>query len=274
MTCTLIISTYNRPDALRLCLLSAISQSCPPAEIIIGDDGSKQKTEELIAEIKAISPVPIVHVWQEDKGFRLAKMRNKCVAVSNGDYIIECDGDIILHQHFVRDHMMIATPGHYLKGGRTNLGKTLSAKLCAAGKKASICFFTHGIEAKRENSIHLPYIARLIAPYYRKNKESALGCNMSFFKNDFLALNGYDEYYEGWGGEDGDFGRRMQRHGLKKLHLKFAGIVYHLWHEDKFMYNKDRNCQYSRRPDDQQPIRCIDGVDKYFGPNAEPIIIR
>lgn len=274
MKSSLLISTYNRPDALRLCLLSAINQSRLPDEIIVGDDGSKEATAELIAEIKAISPVPIVHVWQEDTGYRLAKMRNKSVAVATGDYIIECDGDIILHRDFVKDHLSMASKGHYLKGGRTNLGPELTEKLCAAGKKANVGFFTRGIEAKRENSLHIPGIARLIAPYYRRHKETALGCNMSFFKDDFMDINGYDEYYEGWGGEDGDFGRRLQRHGLKKLQLKFAGIVFHLWHEDKYMYNKESNCLYSMRPDDEQPIRCHDGVDKYLGKEAEPIIVK
>lgn len=273
MKSTLIVSTYNRPDALRLCLLSAISQSSLPCEIIIGDDGSRPDTAETIREIKKISPVPIIHLWQEDKGFRLAKMRNKCVAVSNGEYIIECDGDVILHRHFIRDHIGMSSRGHYLKGGRTNLGRALTDEICAKGSNVSIGFFTSGIEAKRENCLHLPLIARFLAPYYRRNKESALGCNMSFFKDDFIAVNGYDEYYEGWGGEDGDFGRRLKRYGLSKLHLKFAGIVFHLWHEDKFMYNKDHNCQYSQRPDEQQPIRCVDGVDKYLSSSGESIIM-
>lgn len=274
MTCSLIISTYNRPDALRLCLLSAINQSLLPSEIIIGDDGSREETAKVIDEIRAISPVPIVHVWQEDSGFRLAKMRNKCVVASKGEYIIECDGDIILHRHFVRDHMSMAKRGHYLKGGRVNLGKELTDKLCAKGEKAKVGFFTPGVEAKRENSLYMPRFARMIAPYYRRHKESALGCNMSFFKDDFFAINGYDEYYVGWGGEDIDFGRRLQRNGLSKLHLKFAGIVFHLWHEDKFMYNKDQNLEYSKRNDEQQPVRCRDGADKYLSPDGETIIIK
>lgn len=274
MKCSLIISTYNRPDALRLCLLSAIDQSCPPAEIIIGDDGSREETEKEIAAVRSISPIPIIHVWQEDSGFRLAKMRNKCVAVSSCGYIIECDGDIILHRDFIKDHIGMARPGHYLKGGRTNIGKRMTEMLCSRGEKADVGFFTRGIESKRENSLHLPLIARIIAPYYRRHRERALGCNMSFFKQDFLAINGYDEHYEGWGGEDGDFGRRLQRYGLKKLHLKFAGIVFHLWHEDKYMYNKDHNFSYSQRPDEEQPVRCPDGIDKYLSPDREKIIIK
>lgn len=274
MFCSLIISTYNRPDALRLCLLSAIEQSCPPTEIIVGDDGSDIETEKVIAQLREITNLPIIHVWQEDNGFRLAKMRNKCVAISKGEYIIECDGDVILHKHFVRDHLSFASHGHYLKGGRTNLGKTLTSRLCLKKEKTHINFFTPGIEAKRENSLHFPKFAHLIAPHYRKHKEYALGCNMSFFKEDFLAINGFDEFYEGWGGEDGDFGRRLQRYGLSKLHLKFAGIVFHLWHEDKYMYNKNKNCKYSERSDELQPIRCLNGVDKYLTSNSEPITLK
>ena len=263
MKISLIISTYNRPDALKLCLLSAMRQSYRPDEIIIGDDGSTEETRERIESLSKITDIPIIHVWQEDKGFRLAKMRNKAVAASSGDYIIETDGDVILHRNFISDHVRLAKEGCYLKGGRTNLGKELTARLCNAGKLKNINIFSRGIESKPENSLHLFNIAKMIAPYYRQHKETALGCNMSFFRKDFEAINGYDEFFIGWGGEDGDFGRRLQRYGLKKLQLKFAGIVYHLWHEDKFMQNKELNFNYSMRSDDEQPIRCRDGYDKY-----------
>lgn len=180
MKISLIISTYNRPDALKLCLLSAISQSYNADEIIIGDDGSTVETSETINEIRRLTTIPIIHVWHEDKGFRLAMMRNKSVAASSGDYIIEIDGDIILHRDFISDHAKLARKGHYLKGGRTNLGKKLTAALCKSGRLIKINIFTHGIESKPENSLHLLPIAKMIAPYYRQHKETALGCNMSF----------------------------------------------------------------------------------------------
>lgn len=263
MKTTLIISTYNRPDALALCVRSAFRQSVLPDEIVIGDDGSRPETAALIGELRGESPVPLIHVWQPDEGFRLAAMRNQCVAVSTGDYIIETDGDVILHRDFVADHVSMSRPGHYLKGGRCNLGRELTERLCREGGAPEPGFMTKGIEAKRENALHLPLIARFLAPRYRRHRESALGCNMSFHREDFYRLNGYDEYFVGWGGEDGDFGRRMQRLGLKKRHLKFAGICFHLWHEDKHMQNKEKNFAYSMRPDDQQPVRCIRGVDRY-----------
>lgn len=264
MKISLIISTYNRPDALKLCVLSAIDQSRRPDEIIIGDDGSTSETKEMIDSLRGMTDIPVIHVWHEDNGFRLAMMRNKSVAASTGDYIVEIDGDVILHRDFISDHVSIAKKGCYLKGGRTNLGKELTEEMCRAGRLRRFNIFSRGIESKPENTLHLLPVAKAIAPYYRQHKETALGCNMSFFREDFEAINGYDEFFEGWGGEDGDFGRRLQRNGLKKLQLKFAGIVYHLWHEDKFMYNKDLNFSYSMRDDDEQPIRCVNGYDKYL----------
>ncbi|MCM1429791.1 MAG: glycosyltransferase family 2 protein [Clostridium sp.] len=262
MKVSLIVSTYNRPDALRLVLLSVARQSRLPGEVIIGDDGSTDETRRMIDSLRNQIPVEIKHVWHEDKGFRLAMMRNKCIAASSGEYIVEIDGDVILHKHFIKDHLAFAAKGYYVKGGRTNLGKVLTARMCREGKLRPIGIFTRGIESKPENSLHLPAIARYLAMRYRRNKESALGCNMSFFRDDIIAVNGYDEYYEGWGGEDGDLGRRLKAYGLKKRHLKFAGIVYHLWHRDLYMYNKERNCEYSCRPN--QPMRCKDGIDKYL----------
>ena len=113
---SLIVSTYNRPDALRVCLDSVKHQTILPYEVIIGDDGSRSETADTIKEISRNFPVPIKHVWHEDNGFRLAMMRNKSVAASSGDYIIEVDGDVFLHPKFIEDHLREAAPGIYVKG--------------------------------------------------------------------------------------------------------------------------------------------------------------
>lgn len=264
LTVSLVISTYNRPDALRVCLDSVLKQRLMPDEIVIGDDGSREDTKHVIDEMRDKSPVPIIHVWHEDKGFRLAMMRNKSIAQASGQYIIELDGDVFLHPYFVKDHLQRARRGFYLKGGRTNLGRSLTQEICGRGAAETIHPWTQGIENKPENSMRLPWLSRLIAPYYRKNRSFALGCNMSFFRDDYIRVNGYDEYFEGWGAEDGDFGMRLNMLGLRKLSLKFTGIVYHLWHEDKYMYNKEQNKQYSRECQQRGLAYCVNGVDKYL----------
>ena len=118
MKTSLIISTYNRPDALALCLESVKRQTLLPDEVIVGDDGSRDETKQLIERFQKDFPVPLIHVWQEDDGFRLAMCRNKCIAKAKHEYIIQVDGDVILHTRFVGDHVASAQRGCYIKGGR------------------------------------------------------------------------------------------------------------------------------------------------------------
>ena len=92
---SLIISTYNWPEALRLCLLSVLGQSVLPDEVIIADDGSTGQTADVVEAMRPLFPVKLIHVWQEDNGFQLSKIRNKAIAMSSCDYIIQVDGDLI-----------------------------------------------------------------------------------------------------------------------------------------------------------------------------------
>ena len=118
MRCSLIITTYNWKEALELVLLSALSQSISPDEIIIADDGSRDDTKQLIENYIKKSDIPIIHSWQEDNGFRAAQSRNKAISKSSYEYIILIDGDIILEQNFIRDHKRFAKKGFFSQGGR------------------------------------------------------------------------------------------------------------------------------------------------------------
>ena len=131
MKVSLIISTYNRPDALAVTLNSVLQQTRMPDEVIVGDDGSTQETAAVIASFVSRFSVPLIHVWHEDNGFRLAQIRNKSIAKATGDYIIQVDGDLVLHPCFVEDHVMTARPHAFVKGTRTRLTKRFSEVLCA-----------------------------------------------------------------------------------------------------------------------------------------------
>lgn len=100
MKVSLIITTYNWIEALNVTLQSAMQQSILPNEIIIADDGSGQETMDFIKEWQKKSKIPIIHSWQEDKGFRAASSRNKGIAKAKYEYIIMVDGDLHLHKNF------------------------------------------------------------------------------------------------------------------------------------------------------------------------------
>ena len=227
---TLLISTYNWKDALRLCLLSASLQTVMPDEIVIADDGSGDDTRELIDSFRSIMKVPIVHVWQEDNGFRKTSILNKAIAQSSGDYIIQIDGDVAMERHFVQDHIEMMEENYFVCGSRTKLGvmvtnrliKDVSLKINIFEYKPAFVF----------NGLRMRTVRSYFAKRYAKKIDHMRGCNFAFWRKDFIAVNGYNEDLENWGHEDGELVYRLHFNGVEKKVVKMGGIVYHLWHNE------------------------------------------
>ena len=226
---SLIISTYNRSDALELCVKSVLRQSLLPDEIIIADDGSKEDTRELIHQLAASSEVPIIHVWHEDLGFRLASIRNKAIAKASKEYIIQIDGDIVLHKDFVKDHVRFAKKGSFVTGSRVLIREGLTKKMLAE-RNCIISIHDKGTK-NTINGVHLPWLSPLLQHYRQWDISYSRGCNMAFWKEDLLKVNGYNEAITGWGSEDHELVCRLINNGVRKRTIKFAGIVFHLHHE-------------------------------------------
>lgn len=240
MKTSLIISTYNWPEALAVCLDSVRKQSSLPDEIIIADDGSSEETSLLVKAYAESCPVPIKYVWQEDQGFRLAKIRNKAIAEASGDFIIQIDGDVFLHNNFIEDFVTIARPGSCILGSRVSLGEKLSFKILKSSVAKRIFPWTLGIHRKPVRALYLK-LGRLISFKYRLDESKGFGCAMGFYRNDFIAVNGYDERFEGWGCEDRDLLLRLLNNNVHNHKLLFTGIVFHLWHKEASRINHLKN---------------------------------
>jgi len=225
MKISLIISTYNFPIALNLCLESVTRLKVKPDEIVIADDGSDEKTRAVVKHWAGVLPMPVKHVWQENKGFRLAKIRNKALAECTGDYIIQIDGDIIMERHFIQDHLRYAQEGYFICGSRSRIKEKYTNKL-KAGKQMKFSFFRPGI-FDRMNALRFHWLT----PFFFKY-DHLRGCNMAFWREDILAINGYDENIKSYGYEDEDVQERLMRIGKKKKFIKFMCIEYHVWHPE------------------------------------------
>jgi glycosyltransferase involved in cell wall biosynthesis len=232
-SCSLIVSTYNRPDALALCLESILQQVHLPGEIVIADDGSGNETKQLVLEVQKRSPVPLVHVWQPDEGYQLARIRNRAFAAATGQYLVQIDGDLVLDPHFMTDHLQMSRPGTFVSGSRTMIDAALTEKLL---KKeigiGQIKEHRHHLD-KRHNSMRWPILRNLSYLLQRRssNYKYVLGCNMAFWKSDLLEVNGYNESFKGWGKEDNELTVRLQNKGLQLRFIKFGAVVYHLHHK-------------------------------------------
>ena len=227
---TLVISTYNRPDALRLSLMSVCRQTTIPKEVIVADDGSGEATRKLVQEFQKTMPCPLKHAWHEDRGFRLAESRNNAVRnYCTGRYLIFVDGDIVMERHFIEDHARLARKGYFVCGSRVLIGEQLTRKLIS---EQSIDIDRHSKGLKRSsNAMRLPWLTFVTRHAYFYKRFYGRGANMAMWRDDFAAVNGFDSDISGWGFEDTDIIIRLRNLGLKRNYAKFVAIEYHLYHK-------------------------------------------
>lgn len=263
---SLLVATYNWPEALALVLQYVRAQSVRPLEVLIADDGSGPATAELIAREAATFPVPLVHCWHEDRGFRAAAIRNQAIARARGEYVLQIDGDILLHRDAVAAHLAYARRGSFVQGSRALCTPALTARLLA-GERLPLTPFTPGLE-HRANATHLPWLAPLSGGP-RDTVERIRGCHIAFWRRDLLQVNGYDESYEGWGREDSDLTLRLGHAGIVRRNLKFAAVAYHLWHPPASRAAFERNDARLQQVRRARTIRAERGVDQYLA-HAEP----
>jgi glycosyltransferase involved in cell wall biosynthesis len=227
MRTSLIITTYNWQEALELSLLSAFKQSQLPGEIIIADDGSDNATCETVERLAKQSPIPLIHSWQQDKGFRAARSRNKAIAKATGDYLILIEGDIIMERHFIADHILAAKAGFFIQGTRVILNEQMTQRALQQ-KEIEFCAWTPGIE-NRKNCLRSSLLSKFFS-FSSKSLSGIKTCNFAFWKKDAEAVNGFNEEFLGWGREDSEFTARLLNNGIRRQNLRFKALAYHLHH--------------------------------------------
>jgi len=260
---SLIITTYNWPEALLLVLKSVEEQSIRPDEVVIADDGSKEETTNIIKKFSQKTKLNIIHSWQEDIGYRLSMSRNKAIRKSRGEYIVMIDGDMILHPNFIEDHINFARQGTFVQGVRAKISDSKSKEIL---KNHSILFkqFDESLKSKRY-SIRNKLLSFLFSGKKYFNKLNMfLGCNMAFFRKDCLNINGFNEDFIGWGRDDSEFGARMLHSGLDRRDLRFSAVAYHIHHEGNSRAMLERNHQIYLDILKRKIIRCENGIDKYI----------
>ena len=239
MQVSLFVTTYNWPEALAVTLKSVLSQSRPPEEIVIADDGSDSKTADVIREVLGPSGLRWSHIRHEHKEVRQSRIKNLAVRHSGHPYLIFVDQDVVLHHDFVADHMTMAEKGIFLQGKRSLLPEHLTKEVLANGTFRAPSFWLKGLK-NRKNTLRLLSLGKQMAR--PKDFETSLrGCNLSMFRSDFMKVDGFDETFDGtWGREDSDICYRLFHAGVKIKFLWFMAIQYHLYHGSTLNWDRTR----------------------------------
>ncbi len=261
LSSSLIIATYNWPEALELVLKSVLKQSVVPNEVIIADDGSTTETKALIENFKNVFPVPLKHVWHEDVGFTKSVILNKAIAMAVGNYIIQIDGDCIIHKSFIKDHLESATLNTFLFGSRVSI-KQAHVRALFNNQQVSFHVFSKGIK-KRTRALYIPVLSNMYSKKRTVSKKFR-GCNTSYFKSDFIAVNGYDERFIGWGREDSELAWRFYNRGLFSRRLRYKAILFHIYHIEKPKDYLEINNDIEVKTIKDKLTWCENGVNKYL----------
>lgn len=265
MKVSLVITTYNWKEALDMTLRTVFSQTRLPDEVIVADDGSREDTVAMIREKQAKSPIPLIHSWQPDEGFRVAASRNKAIAKARFEYIILTDGDLLLHPQFCEDHIRNAERGYWLQGTRTNLDRVKTEEIFRTGNTRITCW-SRGVE-RRKNAIHSPLLGKI----FTGNKRSVNGSNLSFWRDDAIAVNGFNEAFVGWGAEDVEFIARITHSGIRRRNIRFQALTFHLYHNERSGKMLPHNQALLDQTIQTKATRCEKGLDAHFAEIADNV---
>jgi len=248
---SIVITTYNRSEALLPVLAALADQDDEHFEVIVADDGSTQHHQDATQAAAERLGLPLVHVWHPDVGFTASRVRNLGVANASGDYIVLLDGDCVPETDFVRRHRLLMEQGCFVNGSRVLVSERLTqeavaGRICLHGRSAAFWLGSRlsGDASKLGGLLRLPNFARRKQVAFRW--KGIRSCNMGVWRKDYETVDGFDESFVGWGHEDADFVLRLHNAGICRKNGFYATEVYHLWHPLASRSEESRNADTVR----------------------------
>jgi len=261
----LIISTFNQPDYLARLLAGIDRQSSPPDEVVLADDGSGIETRQLFANWSTNQEIRCQHVWQPHEGFRKAAILNEAVANARSEYLAFLDGDTLPHPRYVADHRSLAHEGRYIQGHRALLKQGASAWFGTGdfGQDRRRALLTAQMEGFG-NAFRWP------RPWLRPRRDlrGIRGCNLAMWRHNFVAVNGYNEAFVGWGREDSELAVRLANLGVQRFDARGWALCYHLWHPPASRAGLSTNDELLAEAQRTGLARCQKGLDGHLAAAA------
>ena len=269
MTTAVIVTTYNRPDALAAVFDGFSGQGDRDFELIVADDGSIADTRKVVEAYQRRAAFPLHYVWQEDQGFRAAAARNRAIAATKADYIVFTDGDCVPSRNFVAAHKRFSERGFFLGANRVLLSPAFTKRVIESHIPIHEWRWWKWVRSwlRRDVNRLLPLLSLPDGSFRKRTPDRWEGiktCNLSVWREDLLRVNGLDESYQGWGLEDSDLVIRLIHAGVKHKSARFAAPVFHLWHPEHDRTQLEENRKRLNFLLGAHDTRAAVGLDRYL----------
>jgi len=263
---SIVIPFYKRLEHLRCCLDSLSLCAKDFDEVVVSDDGSDQGTVNQLHEMIKKYAFSVKYVWQPKKGFRVAAARNNGIRHAKGEYLIFLDCDLLVLPGTIKHHLSLARKGRFVAGHCKYLGEDRSNAVMQSPISPEILEKHYGQIPEREIiKTHRRFIKRTILIRFGllSHRKQSLGGHFSIYREDIERVNGYDESYVGWGGEDEDLGIRLVKAGIYGRSGIRGARALHMWHPKELgekHWEQGPNVNYFRRKN--RPLYCKNGLIK------------
>jgi GT2 family glycosyltransferase len=262
---SVILTTYERPDHLERSLASLALQKHVTGrfEVVVVDDGSKDRTHEVVRKFARSVDFPVKMTTHEHQGFRVALCRNDGIRASAGSYVLISDSDCLFPPRHLERHLRARRPSIVRAGNcfrldrKTTEGLTVSDVAAGRYQRA-----VSSVERWRLWRRWMTDVCYQLRPHPIKPK--LMGFNIAISRIDVEEVNGFDEDYVGWGCEDDDFAIRLRMAGKRVRTAAGFTQAYHMWHpidpSNPGVWTAGANV--SRLLDAKREIKCRNGLVK------------
>lgn len=249
---------------------------------MISCDNDLPEIADLAANCAREFDLPLLLVQRPHRGAsRSSQVRNNGVRALRdfradlaGSRLVFLDGDCFPAHDCFEVHERLGSRADLVVGFRIDLTPEQTEQLDEAAIAAG----------KPPASITTDQMAKLVARHRRyqrhamlrrfglgkAHKPKLLSANFSITWAMYDAINGFDEEYIGYGGEDDDFGRRVYRSGGRPAIGVADAIVYHLWHPTRAASDWAASPGIARFKT-ATPKRAVFGLDKPYD-QSEPTV--
>lgn len=225
-----LVSTFQRPRHLRLCLESIRAQSdvADRIEVVVTDDGSQDHTLATIASFARTVPFRVAVTTHPHDGFRLSQSRNEGAAASTADRLLFTDGDCMLPPGTLTAFLAAIRPGRIAAGDSCRLDEAPTAALTVDAVRSGR-FMDAVTTAERRRLAAKAWHAKVYEFLRVPMRPRVYGNAIGITRSDYEKLNGFDEAYVGWGLEDRDLQLRAEKIGIRVKGM-FGRAFVHQWH--------------------------------------------
>jgi glycosyltransferase involved in cell wall biosynthesis len=234
---TVIVPVYNALRHLQLVLAGFSRQAFSDFELIVADDGSGPEVREYLEAFRPRSPFELKYVFQPDEGFRKSRILNAAIRAAASDYLAFVDGDCVPHSRYVESHWKHREPRTVLMGRRVNLGERITKGITPEGvragalEKMSLRLLADSLLRRGSHWDEGVYLrSALLRNLFSRKAPYLLGSTYSLEKSLMEEINGFNEEFVGYGGEDIEFEYRLRLARARFRWVRHQAVQYHLYH--------------------------------------------